>query len=172
MQKWKWMVLPMSLLLVSSLNAGEGEHAKAHKKEHMEKKKETKAQHKKHPGDLQRILKVLNSKLDLNKEQKQEIHKLAKEYRDVLKEKRKALIKKYKGLPPIRLDASKFMSKEKFYSKAFEELIQERWKRQDERLREWRNIQLKALTDTVEKIFKVLTPEQRQKWIELSQKKK
>jgi Spy/CpxP family protein refolding chaperone len=107
-----------------------------------------------------------------SKEQKQKIRQLAKEYRGVLKEKRKDLIKKYKGLPPIRLDASKFMSKEKFYSKAFEELIQERWKRQDERLREWRNIQLKALTDTVEKIFKVLTPKQRQKWIELSQKKK
>ena len=68
----------------------------------------------------------------------------------------------------LGLDASQFMSKESFDKAAFKKSLQEKWKKQDELRQQRRAVRLERMADRMEKIFKVLTPEQREKLIELS----
>ncbi len=68
------------------------------------------------------------------------------------------------------IDASKFMTKDSFDKEAFKKAKMEKWAQQDEMRKQRRAARLDRMADRMEKIFKVLTPEQREKLIELSQK--
>jgi len=134
--------------------------------------------HRGERGHLQRMLRTINTRLHITPEQKQKIRAVVREYRQTLKcrhqqriEARKERGKRMRGRKGTR-GVSRFMSAEKFDKAAFKEVVRERWAMQDQRRAERRNARLDLMADTMEKIYDVLTPQQRQKLIELSQKRR
>ena len=68
-------------------------------------------------------------------------------------------------------DMSKFMSAEKFDKEAFKKIMQDNDEKRNERMQKRQAKRIEHKADTMEKIFAILTPQQRTKLIELSQKK-
>ena len=68
-------------------------------------------------------------------------------------------------------DMSKFMSADKFDKEAFKKVMQAKDQKRNEMMQKRDTQRIDHRADTMEKIFAILTPEQRTKLIELSQKK-
>jgi Spy/CpxP family protein refolding chaperone len=135
-------------------------------------------QKKKHrPSHLQRMLRALNKELDLTPEQRQRVKAIVMEYRQALKAKRMERKQARKGRGKGRgksgkMGAAAFMSPERFDKEAFKSTVRKRWEMRERRRAEWREIRLDLMADTMEKLYNVLTPEQRTRLIELSQKRR
>jgi Spy/CpxP family protein refolding chaperone len=126
-----------------------------------------------HPSHLQRMLKTMNKELDLSPEQKKQVKAIVAEYRQALRAKKKEMRKSRKGMGQGKgMTAAAFMNAERFDKAAFMATIQKRWEMQDARRAQWRKAHLELMADTMEKLYKVLTPEQRSKLVELSQKRR
>lgn len=69
-----------------------------------------------------------------------------------------------------RADLSKFMSAEQFDKEAFKTLMKERMQSREKIREERRESMIERRVERMEKLFNILTPEQREKWIQLSQK--
>jgi len=130
-----------------------------------------------HPSHLQRMLKTFNNELNLTPEQKQQVKAIVTEYRQALKAKRmeRKQARKGKGMGQGKgkgMGAAAFMNPERFDKEAFKSTVQKRWEMQEQRRAEWRKMRLDLMADTMEKLYNVLTPEQRSRLIELSQKRR
>jgi Spy/CpxP family protein refolding chaperone len=132
---------------------------------------------KRRPNHLQRMLRTLNKELNLSPEQKQRVKAIVTEYRQALKAKRmeRKQARKGKGMgrgKGKQRGAAAFMNPERFDKEAFKSTVQKRWEMQEQRRAEWRKARLDLMADTMEKLYNVLTPEQRSRLIELSQKRR
>ncbi len=111
--------------------------------------------------------------LDLSSEQKEQMKTLRESRKNVMQAKRKEMKESRKGMrEQMRPDMNKFMTANTFDKEAFK---QEMKKKHEVRLanREKRQeAMLESRADSMEKMFKILTPEQRTKWIELSKQQK
>ena len=96
------------------------------------------------------MMKKMMAQLDLSGTQKQKI-------REIMLEGRQAM--KQKHMRP-EMDFSQFMSKERFDKEAFKKTMQQKWEAN-------RQGRLAMMSDRIAKIFEILTPEQREKLIEL-----
>jgi Spy/CpxP family protein refolding chaperone len=156
---------------------GMGTHQAMYQGKHHGKQKGMHGKKRGHPSHLQRMLKTFNKELNLSPEQKQQVKAIVAEYRQALKAKRmeRKQARKGKGMGQgkgKRMGAAAFMSPERFDKEAFKSTVQKRWEMQEQRRAEWRKARLDLMADTMEKLYNVLTPEQRSRLIELSQKRR
>jgi protein CpxP len=107
--------------------------------------------------------------LDLTEVQKKELQALRETQRAERKASRKALKEKRTGKQQ-RMDLGKFMSAEKFDKEAFKAAMNERMQQRDEMREKRLEAMIEKRAEKMEKFFSILTPEQREKWIQLSQK--
>ena len=113
------------------------------------------------------------SRLDLSDAQRQQIRQILQESRAGMQGpgmgKGRGPGRGMRGMRQHRgMDLSKFMTKERFDKEAFKKARLEKWAQQDSLRKEQRAERLDRMADRMEKIFRVLTPEQREKLIELS----
>ena len=107
--------------------------------------------------------------LDLTEAQKKELQALREMQREERKVSRKAM--KEKGTLKQRgVELSRFMSAEKFDKEAFKRVMKERMQQRAEMREKRREAMIEKRAERMEKFFAILTPEQREKWIQLSQK--
>ncbi len=110
--------------------------------------------------------------LDLTQEQKkaiQEIRKSQRAERKARKEKMKENRMAMRHM--MKPDLSKFMSSTAFDKVAFKVEMNRKFEQREERMEKKRAAILEKRAENMEKIFNILTPEQRNKWIQLSQSK-
>ncbi|WP_457607118.1 Spy/CpxP family protein refolding chaperone [Nitratifractor sp.] len=132
------------------------------------------------------MMKKVFSQLNLSDEQKQQIRQIMRESRQQKGMKGQGMRGQGMGMQGqgmkgqgmkgqrrgrLGLDASAFMNKENFDKEAFKKALQQKWEQQDKMRQQRRAQRLERMADRMEKIFKVLSPEQRQKLIELSKQK-
>ncbi|WP_292664513.1 Spy/CpxP family protein refolding chaperone [Nitratifractor sp.] len=116
-------------------------------------------------GGMQRMM----SRLDLSDAQRQQIHQIMRESRAGMQGGGMGKGRGMKGEHLNRgMDLSKFMTQERFDKEAFTKAKLEKWAEQDSLRKKRRVERLNRMADRMEKIFRVLTPEQREKLIELS----
>ncbi|MEA3491324.1 MAG: Spy/CpxP family protein refolding chaperone [Campylobacterota bacterium] len=113
-----------------------------------------------------KLFKQIRSELDLTKEQKKQIKRLLSEQKDMMKKERKAM-KQKREMP----DASKFMTASTFDKEAFKKSMLEQRSKRVMMKKQKSEERLNKRAEVLEKIFAILTPEQRTKLITLSQKK-
>ena len=122
--------------------------------------------HGKRDGHPYKIFKQIRSELDLSDAQKKQIKSIFVEQKEMMKKERQAMREK-RAMP----NASKFMTTEKFDKEAFKKVMQEKYKQREQKMQQRGEKRLNQRADTLEKVFAILTPEQRTKLIALSQKK-
>lgn len=130
-------------------------------------------------GDMQRshmmgskhvMFGKLMKQLDLSDTQRTEIRSLMKIKRQEMKEKFQSFKEERKALRKS-FDASQFMSAEHFDKEAFKEVLRKRRAAIMAFMQEHQEEMLENRANTMQKIFDILTPEQREKVIQLSQKR-
>ena len=134
---------------------------------------------RKHKGSIQKMMKTIRKELELTPEQRRKIREIMNDYRQAMKQQRQKRMQARKGQGKGRgikgrgmeMDASRFMTARSFDKVAFKETMQRRWQMRERRRAERFRARLEMMADTMEKVFAVLTPEQRRKLIELSQKR-
>ncbi|MDD3592634.1 MAG: Spy/CpxP family protein refolding chaperone [Sulfurovum sp.] len=107
--------------------------------------------------------------LDLTEAQKKELQAFRETQRAERKASRKAL-KGKRAAKQNRTDLSKFMSAEKFDKEAFKTVMKERMQQREVMREKRREAMIEKRAERMEKFFTILTPEQREKWIQLSKK--
>jgi Spy/CpxP family protein refolding chaperone len=122
------------------------------------------------------MMKKVLSRLDLSDSQRAQIRAIFLEEKKAKIERKLERIKEGKGMrrgPQGRhgVDLSRFMSRERFDKEAFKKAMQEKWTAQEKMRQARRAERLDRMADRMEKIFAVLTPEQREKLIEWSKKR-
>jgi len=117
-----------------------------------------------------RLFRTIRKELNLTTQQRQKIRDIMIDQRIKRLEMKKR--KPLKNKEEMRLDMSKFMSKDKFDTEAFKKLMNERAAKRIQQNQARRTERLNMMAETMEKIFNVLTPQQREKLIQLSQKEK
>jgi len=141
-------------------------HHKTHCKKHY-KKHHKKRGHNKHSRDRGSFKKVF-AKLNLDATQKSQIRAIFKEQRknrDTKKSHRKRDMKR--DMPNI----ASFMSADKFDKDGFKKAMMDREAKRYEMRQERKAKMLAKKADTMEKIFAILTPKQREDLIKLYQKR-
>ncbi|HEO98412.1 MAG TPA: periplasmic heavy metal sensor [Epsilonproteobacteria bacterium] len=136
--------------LSSALMAGSGMHSCKHHKERSS-------------------LYTTIEQLDLTEAQKKELQTFRETQRGEKKASRKAL-KEKRAMKQNRTDLSRFMTAEKFDKEAFKAVMKERMQSREKMREERREAMIERRAERMEKLFAILTPEQREKWIQLSQK--
>ena len=129
--------------------------------------KHMKGKHHKKRGDIYRTL----QQLDLTAAQQKELQSLRETQRAERKAKRKKMQEKREARSAKRdqkADLGRFMSAEKFDKEAFKVVMQERMERRLRVKKERREQRMEKRAENMEKIFHILTPLQREKWIQLS----
>lgn len=122
--------------------------------------------HDKEAREPDRLFKQIRAELDLTTAQKKQIKSIFVKQKEMMKNERQAMRNK-RFMP----DASQFMTAEKFDKEAFKKVMKEQRDQKEQRIQEKAENRLNQRADTLEKIFAILTPEQRTKFIALSQKK-
>ncbi|BAF72371.1 Spy/CpxP family protein refolding chaperone [Sulfurovum sp. NBC37-1] len=107
----------------------------------------------KHNGMMKQII----SQLNLSDAQKQKIREIKRESRQAMKQKH---------MKP-KMDFTQFMNKDHFDKEAFQKTMEQKWETKDKVRQEKREAKLVMMSDRMARIFEVLTPEQREKLIEL-----
>ncbi|UFH59445.1 Spy/CpxP family protein refolding chaperone [Sulfurovum mangrovi] len=125
----------------------------------MKSCKYTKGKHHKKRDDLYRTLR----QLDLTAAQKEEL----RAFRETQRAERKAM-KEQRGKRQRNVDLSDFMSAEKFDKEAFKAAMKERMEQREKMREKRREAMMEKRAERMEKIFTILTPAQREKWIQLS----
>ena len=125
---------------------------------------------KKRKSHIQRLLKTLYRNGNLTPEQKQKIREIMQEYRQSLAQMR---AQAKQGRPAAQgkarmMGLQAFLKDGNFDKEAFVSMIQSRWARQDA----MRQKRLEISAETLEKIFALLTPEQRRALLSQAQSPK
>ncbi len=115
-----------------------------------------------------RMMKMVKQ-LDLNATQKSELKAMreaAKAERKIKREERKANRKNMQG--QMKPDMGQFMTADHFDKEAFKAQMNQNFEAKRAMMEGKKATMLERRADKMEKVFNVLTPEQRIKWIELS----
>lgn len=119
-----------------------------------------------HHKDRSNIYKTIQQ-LDLTETQKQELQAFRESQREERKAYRTAL-KEKRAMKQNQTDLSRFMSAEKFDKNAYKTAVKERMQQREEMRAKRRELMVEKRAERMEKIFNILTPAQREKWIQLS----
>ncbi len=123
-----------------------------------------------HRGQRRGFMRQIGRQLDLTQDQRRKIRQIFREAR----EKAQAARKTYQetGKKQGRLNPESYMSAEHFDKEAFKRGVLEQQAKRKAARQARRQVRLDRQADRLEKIFNILTPEQRRKWIQLSKGKK
>ena len=124
-------------------------------------------------GQRRGMMRQMGRELDLTKEQRQKIRDVFKAERQAKRAERKAHRGegKKRGGMFGQLNPETFMSADHFDKSAFEKAAQDQATKRKSDREAKRTSRLKQRAAFMEKVFNILTPEQRVKWIELSKGK-
>jgi len=115
-----------------------------------------------------RMHKVIKQ-LDLSDAQKEQMKDLKESRKVAMKEKRKEFRENRKAMrAQMKPDMSTFMTANTFDKVAFKQEMQKKFEARHAMKESRKDAMLESRADNMEKIFNILTPEQRIKWIELS----
>jgi Spy/CpxP family protein refolding chaperone len=128
--------------------------------------------HRKHKNLMRNMIKKIRKELKLTPGQQKEIKAIVGDYRQKVKEQKmraRMARKKENKIKrrSVSAEISHFITPQGFDKTAFRQALEQRWLQQEKRQAQQRKIRLDMMADTMEKIFAVLTPEQRQKLAEL-----
>lgn len=129
--------------------------------------KHIKGKHHKKRDEIHKTL----QQLDLTEAQKKELQALRETQRAERQANRKKMQERREARRAKRdqkPDLGRFMSAEKFDKEAFKVVMQERMEKRLRMKKERRERMMEKRAENMEKIFHILTPEQREKWIQLS----
>lgn len=116
-------------------------------------------------GRMHKIMK----QLDLSSEQKEQLQSLREARKEMMQAKRKSCkADKEKRRAQMRPDLSKFMTANSFDKEAFKQEMKKKYEARRAQKEKRKAAMLESRADHMEKMFNILTPEQRIKWIELS----
>lgn len=114
-------------------------------------------------------MKQIMKQLDLSSEQKDQLKTLRVSRKDMMKDKRKSCKEDRKAMrQQMKPDLNTFMTANTFDKKAFKQEMQKKFEAKRTMRENKRMAMLETRADHMEKMFNILTPEQRIKWIELS----
>lgn len=120
-----------------------------------------------HRGGLFKLVK----QLDLTSEQKDTLKALKKSRKDMMQAKREEMKEKRQEMhQQNRPDMSTFMSAKSFDKEAFKAEVNKKIEAMHKKMEAKKDDMLEKRAEMMQKIFNVLTPEQRVKLIELSKK--
>ena len=120
-----------------------------------------------HKGQM--MFSKIIKQLDLTDTQKEQLKSLKESKRKAMKEKFKALKEQRKELRKS-FDASSFMTANHFDKESFKESIQKRREAMRVFMEANQDKMVEQRANTMEQVFNILTPEQREKLIQLSKK--
>lgn len=125
---------------------------------------------KHHMNQKEQMFKVMKQ-LDLTDAQKDALKDLRKShkaerkaFRAEMKEKRMA----QKGMGPGKMDMTQFMSSTHFDTEAFKKAMRVKMENKIERMQKNMDKKVERRAAHMQKVFTILTPEQREKWIQLT----
>ena len=113
--------------------------------------------------------------LQLSDAQKEQFKALQESQREARQAQLKAMKeKRAERMEMMRKDRdlSQFMTATKFDKKAFQALMKKRMEQRDQMRIKRRDAMIEKSAENMEKIYNILTPEQREKWIQLSKQPK
>ena len=109
--------------------------------------------------------------LDLTSEQKDQMQVLKKERKGHMQAKMKEMKENRKSMMAgMKPDLSTFMTANNFDKEAFKNQMNNKFEAKRQIMESKKSAMLKTRAEGMEKVFNILTPEQRIKWIELSKK--
>lgn len=118
-----------------------------------------------------RMMKVVKQ-LDLTSDQKSALKKLREANKAERKAKMQAMKENRKQMrASMKPDMSQFMTANHFDKEAFKDQMNEKFEAKRKMMEGKKAAMLEKRADNMEKVFNILTPEQRIKWIELSKQK-
>ena len=132
--------------------------------------------HRMHRKDRRRrrmLLQRLTRALDLTPEQRREIRTVFRQERQAKQAARRIHRRHRKRRTPLlgTLPPETFMTTDRFDKEAFIKAVEKQAKKRHAEREAMRRKRLEQRAAFLEKIFKILTPEQRGKWLELGQEK-
>jgi Spy/CpxP family protein refolding chaperone len=125
---------------------------------------------KTHRGQQRGFMRRIGRQLDLTQDQRQKIREAFKNERKAKQAERKARLKEEKKRKGLfgKLNPQTFMSDKHFDKEAYAKAIQKQTRDRKAKRAAKRKSRIERRAAFLEKIFNILTPEQRVKWIELS----
>ena len=119
-------------------------------------------------GQSMEMFKIVRT-LDLTSEQKTELKSFKKSQKAQMQEKRESFkIDRESMMKQMKPDMSLFMSADNFDKEAFKQEMTKKFEARRKVMETKGAEMLEARASSMEKVFNILTPEQRIKWIELS----
>jgi len=107
--------------------------------------------------------------LDLTSDQKDALGELKKSFKSERQAKRKEMKENFKSMREgSGIDMSSFMSADKFDKESFKAQMNTKSEQRRAKFQEEMDNMMDKKADGIEKVFNILTPEQRKKWIELN----
>ena len=118
-------------------------------------------------------MKKIMKQLDLTSEQKEQMRALKESRKEMMQAKRKSCDENRKSMrAQMKPDLSKFMTANSFNKEAFKQEMQKKFEAKRAMKEKRKVAMMEQRADHMEKMFNILTPEQRIKWIELSKEQK
>jgi protein CpxP len=124
---------------------------------------------KKFGGESRDGMKQVMKQLDLSAEQKGQLKNLRETRKEMMQAKKEHRRNMRQEMKP---DMSKFMTANSFDKEAFKKEMQKKFEAKRAMREQRQASMMEVRADHMEKMFNILTPEQRKKWIELSQQQK
>lgn len=125
----------------------------------------------KHGGGME-MMKIIKQ-LDLTSEQKAQLKEMRKASKEARKAKREEMQAKRKAHQSERRTlVAQYMTAESFDKEGFKAAAKEKAASKQAKMKEMRDKRLENRADKIEKVFNILTPEQRVKWVELAKEEK
>ncbi len=122
-----------------------------------------------HKNGMQKIMK----QLDLSSEQREQLKTLKESRKNMMQAKRKSCKEDRKAMKgQMKPDMSKFMTANTFDKDAFKQEMHKKFEAKRAMMETKKTTMMEYRANNMEKMFNILTPEQRIKWIELSKKQK
>lgn len=124
-------------------------------------------------GEYRNGMQKIMQQLDLTAEQKEQLNTLRESRKNGMQAKRKERKENRKSMrQQMRPDMSKFMTANTFDKEAFKQEMKKKHEERRVKREKRKESMLSSRADNMEKMFNILTPEQRIKWIELSKQQK
>ena len=121
-------------------------------------------QQKEHMFKVMKQLDLTDAQKDVLKDLRQAHKAERKAFRAEMKEKRMAK----KGMGPGKMDMGQFMTATHFDTEAFKKAMKVKMENRIERMQKNMDRKVARRAAHMQKVFTILTPEQREKWIQLS----
>lgn len=122
-----------------------------------------------HKDGMYKIMK----QLDLSAEQRDQMKALKKEGKSQMQASMKEMKENRKAIrTTMKPDLSTFMTANKFDKEAFKKQMNDKFEAKRQMMESKKSEMLERRAERMEKVFNILTPEQRIKWIELSKQQK